>query len=330
MYIVPRIEADAMASIAIQNSAMGNFEESLDRLSNAIQKYEEISSENSNDHSTCYNMAILYHKKASVIITNYDEDTMKSKDVVDLLERALSKFAEADAMKPGLDGVLTGWARANCDLANFLLENYEEASEELSIKIEKHWNDGIALYERCLHGNNDAKEDPTFFFHYGSSMSSFAVTLKKKGHLISEEFSRKFGNLASKSISMLERCKSMEGDENNRDTSVQLGCAYMIGYSEAMNVDLLSKAESIFHGIENEKKGKCLNRSILINHVLIFAGEGAYNLACICSLREDEENTKKWLEICKEKDTLPSKKHVMKDPDLNFVRDKEWFANIVS
>lgn len=57
-------------------------------------------------------------------------------------------------------------------------------------------------------------------------------------------------------------------------------------------------------------------------------GIAAYNLASIYALLNDEEECKKWLQICQQTGTLPTRKHAEGDKDLESVRDKEWFKQI--
>ena len=57
-------------------------------------------------------------------------------------------------------------------------------------------------------------------------------------------------------------------------------------------------------------------------------GSGAYNLACLCALGSDEEGCRKWLEKSKQLGTLPNRVHVMNDPDLESVREREWFQGL--
>ena len=58
-------------------------------------------------------------------------------------------------------------------------------------------------------------------------------------------------------------------------------------------------------------------------------GLGAYNLACVSSLKDDGEECLKWLEISRKEGWLPSKDHMAKDPDLDPVRKQEWFIKFM-
>lgn len=67
-----------------------------------------------------------------------------------------------------------------------------------------------------------------------------------------------------------------------------------------------------------------------LNVEVIKPGEGAYNLSCLFAFRKDETNCRKWLEKSKEAGMLPEPKHIMEDPDLESMRDKDWFKGILS
>ena len=58
-------------------------------------------------------------------------------------------------------------------------------------------------------------------------------------------------------------------------------------------------------------------------------GEGAYNLACIAALRGQEKKCQGWLKISKKFGKLPDADHILKDKDLNTVREKEWFKKML-
>jgi len=54
-------------------------------------------------------------------------------------------------------------------------------------------------------------------------------------------------------------------------------------------------------------------------------GAGAYNAACAYALLGEQEECRKWLATAREFDALPSVDHIRSDPDLESVRDREWF-----
>jgi tetratricopeptide (TPR) repeat protein len=60
----------------------------------------------------------------------------------------------------------------------------------------------------------------------------------------------------------------------------------------------------------------------------IKTGSAAYNLACIAALQGDESQCRKWLETAEAAGTIQTLHHAMTDPDLENIRNKDWFKNI--
>ena len=58
-------------------------------------------------------------------------------------------------------------------------------------------------------------------------------------------------------------------------------------------------------------------------------GIGSYNLACITALRGNVDECRKWFENCLKYGTLPEKEFIEKDKDLDSVRDKKWFKELL-
>jgi len=57
-------------------------------------------------------------------------------------------------------------------------------------------------------------------------------------------------------------------------------------------------------------------------------GTGAYNMACISSLEENDRECERWLKIGEKNGTLPTREFAKNDPDLERIRDKEWYNTI--
>ena len=58
--------------------------------------------------------------------------------------------------------------------------------------------------------------------------------------------------------------------------------------------------------------------------------EDVYNLACVYARLEKFEKARKKLATCKENNTLPSKEHLLNDPDLKLLRQGTWFNDFIS
>ena len=61
----------------------------------------------------------------------------------------------------------------------------------------------------------------------------------------------------------------------------------------------------------------------------ISPGACAYNQACLAALIGDEDGCRNWLERSKEAGTLPNRKHLLTDDDLESVRECQWFDDFL-
>ncbi len=62
----------------------------------------------------------------------------------------------------------------------------------------------------------------------------------------------------------------------------------------------------------------------------LMPGAAAYNLACICSLQNDPQTCRQWLETARTCGTLPLPAHLASDSDLDNVRGQEWFSGFTT
>lgn len=58
-------------------------------------------------------------------------------------------------------------------------------------------------------------------------------------------------------------------------------------------------------------------------------GIGAYNIACLHSLRGEQEECRKYLNQAKETGNLPEKGYLKIDKDLDNAKDKDWFQEFI-
>ena len=61
----------------------------------------------------------------------------------------------------------------------------------------------------------------------------------------------------------------------------------------------------------------------------IQAGTASYNLACIYGLRGDKDACLKALENARDKVTLPEADEILNDPDLEGVKEQDWFVEFM-
>ena len=61
----------------------------------------------------------------------------------------------------------------------------------------------------------------------------------------------------------------------------------------------------------------------------ISKGTGSYNLACLAALRGDVKQCREWLDRAHRKGTLPARKYLQTDSDLELVRNLPWFKSFL-
>ena len=58
-------------------------------------------------------------------------------------------------------------------------------------------------------------------------------------------------------------------------------------------------------------------------------GSAAYNLACLNAVKGDVEACRHWLEKSSQLGTLPGRETLLNDPDLQSVREHDWFKKLL-
>jgi tetratricopeptide (TPR) repeat protein len=80
-------------------------------------------------------------------------------------------------------------------------------------------------------------------------------------------------------------------------------------------------------------KGEAEQFFVKANEMLSAAAKidptATYNLACLAAVTGNEAECRLNLELAEQNEALPSIEHLVADPDLRSVRDKEWFVNLV-
>jgi len=59
-------------------------------------------------------------------------------------------------------------------------------------------------------------------------------------------------------------------------------------------------------------------------------GRGAYNLACLAALQGRGDEARSWLVKSRDAGDLPDRAHLEQDTDLDWIRDAEWFRELLS
>jgi hypothetical protein len=73
-----------------------------------------------------------------------------------------------------------------------------------------------------------------------------------------------------------------------------------------------------------------LAREKLIESESLSPGSGTYNLACFSALQQQPEECRRWLFESLKHHAIPSKQHLLSDPDLESIRDLDWFKELLS
>ncbi len=71
-------------------------------------------------------------------------------------------------------------------------------------------------------------------------------------------------------------------------------------------------------------------REKLVQAEVGYPGRSSYNLGCLSAIAGNEVECRQWLEKGAEMNSLPKLEFMMEDPDLEPVRDAEWFERIVN
>ena len=180
------------------------------------------------------------------------------------------------------------------------LETYVVWAEALWYLAETDKISDIAFLENALEKIEIALQiDPNNFMALNCKGVICFLSAKYNGLNSESDF--------KESLELFQR--SLDVNSNCYPTYVNLGTVYL--YLKQKGNDTLEKAKKMFLKAER-----------------IFEGSGAYNLACLNAIRNNENKCQEWLQLAEKKGTLQTRRHAMQDEDLASVRDKEWFQNL--
>jgi tetratricopeptide (TPR) repeat protein len=207
----------------------------------------------------------------------------------ELLRQAIERYKKSVEIKPNQYEVYFNWGTTLSDLAK-LKEGAE--SEEL-------FRQSFEKYEKSVEIKPDYQET---YYNWGCALCDLA---QQKEGTESDELLRQ---------AIEKYKKSVEIKPNDHR-------AYNNWGNALLELAKKKKDEARSRSFE-EAKQMCLKAES------IKQGSGAYNLACMSALIDNEKECERWLKIGEEADNLVIREKAMKDPDLESVRDKEWFKQI--
>ncbi|MGP8329113.1 MAG: TPR end-of-group domain-containing protein [Methanosarcinaceae archaeon] len=222
----------------------------------------------------------------------YNLAKIKDRDEAEeLFKLSFEKYDSSLKIKPDDHKALYNWGTALSDLAK--IKDGDEAKELFKLSFEK--------YDSSLKIKPD---DHEALNNWGNALSDLAKI--KDGDEAEELFKLSFEKYDS----------SLKIKPDDHDALNNWGNALIIlanTKSGRDTDDLLFKAKEKILQAEDIKKGS-----------------GAYNLACISALQNDEPACQKWLELAYKLNSIPESKHLNSDSDLDDVRETDWFKKIVA
>jgi tetratricopeptide (TPR) repeat protein len=225
------------------------------------------------------------------------------------------------------------WALALSDLAkrkegarsealfHAAFEKFEKAVQIKPDDHEAYSNWGAALGELAKRKEGTESE----------ALSRAALEKFEKAVQIKPDFHEAYSNWGTALTELAKRKEETESESLLRaalekfEKAVQIKPDYHAAYKNcgAALIELAKWKDEENRGrVLEEAERKCLKAESLME------GSGAYNLACVCALLGKEAECRKWLETGSRCGTLPTRSKAMADPDLESVRNEEWFKQI--
>ncbi len=191
----------------------------------------------------------------------------------------------------------------------------EKYAEALRIKPDSH--DALNDWGTALGKKADATGDATL---YDAAVLKFAEALRIKPD--KHEALNNWGNA-------LTGKADASGDAALYD-------AAGAKYAEALRIKPDSHEALNNWGLALGKKADVSGEATLYDVAVLKFAEAlrikpgnAYNLACVQAIRGDFEGVRRSLETCRDHGTLPSRRHLETDTDLDALRELDWFKDLL-
>lgn len=239
----------------------------------------------------------------------------------ELFERSFEKYSAALTIKPDMHEALYNWGNTLLDLAELkkkpelFKQSFEKYKAALAIKPDKH--QALNNWGNALLGLAQLQQKPKLC-EQSIEMYNAALAIKPDKH----EALNNWGNALLCLAKLQQKPELFEQSFEK----YQAALAIQPNIHEALNnwgnalADLakLQQKPELF-----EKARSKLQQARAISK------EPSYNLACLYSLQKDEERCKEELLACQKAKVLPDQTHLDTDTDLDFVRNKSWFKELL-
>jgi tetratricopeptide (TPR) repeat protein len=216
--------------------------------------------------------------------------TKEGQEAEDLFKEAVEKFAKALEIKPDFHIAYNNWGTYLGNLAG------QKAGRE----AEDLFKEAFDKYARAL----EIKPDFHIAYHnWGTYLGNLAGL--KEGKDAEDLFKKAFEKYA----------RALEIKPDNHDTYKNWGANLL-----RLAVKKEGREKEKWLGMAIEKLGEAEK---------IREGAGAYNLACVYSLKGDMEESLRWLEKSLKLSIAPPRKHIEQDTDLEPVRKNPRFNQLM-
>lgn len=211
-----------------------------------------------------------------------------------LLTAAIAEYEKAIKIYANDHKTYYGWGFELCNLADADIEIGADEKRRL-------FTDAASKFEKATQLKDDFYEA-----YYG-----WGFAMYKLADLESNDAEKR--GLLTDAIAKFEKVIEIKDDFHEAYSS----CGGALGALAKLEPDPVKKADLFKRAVEVLERGESIQK-----------GSGAYNLACCFALQGDPEQCRHWFEVAEQYGMLPAKAHVVKDSDLESVRDEEWFQDI--